>query len=429
MKLPDWIRRWMGRGFWALTDRGLFSVSNFVLNILLARWLTPEGYGAFAVAFTTFLLLGAVHTGLLTEPMLVFGPEKHLDRFEEYLGVLLTSHVVLAIGGSLVLLLAAAGLYGLGWSSISGAFLALSIASPFILLQWLTRMASYVRLDPRPAALAGIAYFSMVVAGTVGLHQSEQLTGASALLVMGAASLVSATLLLVRLRPRRTAGPTAAVFRRSVVADHWTYGRWASGTGVLTWIPGQVYYLLLPIWGGLAATASLRALMNLIMPILHGYSALALLLTTVLARERGGRFRDVLTWSLLGFAIGAVVYWIVLGLGRDLFVDLLYGGLYGEVSSLLWLVGLIPVAGVGATVFVPALRALERPDRVFAAYAVSTAAALTVGLILTVRGGPAGAASAILLSTMLVALVSGRQLRSVLKAKAASAPGPGSGAE
>jgi O-antigen/teichoic acid export membrane protein len=423
----DWVRRWLGRGFWALSDRGLFSVSNFVLNILLARWLTPDGYGAFAVAFTVFLLLGAVHSGLLTEPMLVFGPAKHGDRFSEYLGVLLVWHVAFALAGSLLLIGAAAALHALGWSVTSRTLLALSVASPFILLQWLARMACYVKLEPRPAAIAGIAYLALVTGGTVALHEALLLSSASALILMGSASLVSVAWLLSRLRPRWPGGSSQAQFRKAVLEDHWAYGRWASGTGILTWIPGQVYYLVLPLWGGLSATASLRALMNLIMPILHGYSALGLLLTTVLARQRRARFRKIVAWSVLGFASGAVVYWVVLGGGRQFFVNLLYGGRYSEVSPLLWLIGVIPVMGVGATVFAPALRALQRPDRVFVAYAVSTVAALTVGLWLTVRGGPVGAALGILLSTVLTALVLGRELWKVLRDDTEAAVEPGAG--
>ena len=417
------MRRWLSRGFWALADRGLFSVSNFVLNILLARWLTAEGYGAFAVAFTLFLLLGAVHSGLLTEPMLVFGPGKHRDRFREYLGVLLLGHGAVAVSGALLIAGAAATLWLLGGSAAAAALLALAVASPFILLQWLVRMACYVGLNPRPAAAAGFAYLGLVVGGTVGLQRAGHLGGASALILMGLASLVSVAWLLIRLEPVWPRGPGGAAFGREVLQDHWEYGRWASATGLLTWIPGQVYYLVLPLWGGLAATATLRALMNLVMPIMHGYSALALLLTTVLARQPLCRFREVLAWSLAGFTAGALVYWAFLGFGHDFWVELLYGGRYSDVSPLLWLIGLIPVLGIGATVLAPALRALRRPDRVFAAYAVSTAAALTVGLFLTVRGGPAGAATGILISTGLVAIVLAWQLRrSIREASAEGEP-------
>ena len=70
------LRPWLGKGFWALLDQGLFSGANFLVNILLARWLPPEEYGAFAVAMSVFYLLAGFHTAVLTEPMMVFGAGK-----------------------------------------------------------------------------------------------------------------------------------------------------------------------------------------------------------------------------------------------------------------------------------------------------------------------------------------------------------------
>src|SRR5690606_25728151 len=82
----------LGKGFWAVMDQGLFAFSNFLVNILLARWLAPESYGAFSIAFSLFLVLGTFHTALLTEPMLVFGASKYRYSFAEYLRVLLRGH-------------------------------------------------------------------------------------------------------------------------------------------------------------------------------------------------------------------------------------------------------------------------------------------------------------------------------------------------
>ena len=64
-------RRGLGTGAFAVLDQALFAGSSFSINILLARWLPPVQYGAFALAFFLFLLLGALHTAVLTEPMLV----------------------------------------------------------------------------------------------------------------------------------------------------------------------------------------------------------------------------------------------------------------------------------------------------------------------------------------------------------------------
>ena len=66
--------RWLEKGFWALSDQALFALSNFGLNVMLERWLSPPEYGARSLAFSTCLLVGAFHTALFAEPMLVFAP-------------------------------------------------------------------------------------------------------------------------------------------------------------------------------------------------------------------------------------------------------------------------------------------------------------------------------------------------------------------
>ena len=86
---------WATKGGFALIDQALFAGANFLVNILLARWLTPTEYGAFALAYSVFLLLGTFHTAIFTEPMMVFGAGKHAEQFEKYLGILLRGHLSL----------------------------------------------------------------------------------------------------------------------------------------------------------------------------------------------------------------------------------------------------------------------------------------------------------------------------------------------
>ena len=47
---------WAGRLSLAVVDQGLISGSNFALGIVLARWMAPAEYGAYALAFSIFLL-------------------------------------------------------------------------------------------------------------------------------------------------------------------------------------------------------------------------------------------------------------------------------------------------------------------------------------------------------------------------------------
>src|SRR5260370_21820308 len=66
------LARWVTKGGLAILDQGLISGSNFLIGILLARWLVPAKYGAFSLAFSVFLLLSYVYHALVSEPQGVF---------------------------------------------------------------------------------------------------------------------------------------------------------------------------------------------------------------------------------------------------------------------------------------------------------------------------------------------------------------------
>lgn len=386
--------RWFRKGFWAVADQGLFAISNFALNVLLARWLTPQDYGAFSVAFAIFLLVGVFHTAILTEPMLVFGPSRYKDRLPEYLGALLYGHLAFAALSSLLLLLVGLAFSLSGSNTISAVLLALALAGPFIFLLWLMRRACYALLEPRLAAWGSALYMALMIAGAYALYWIEWLSAASALGVMGFSSLVVSLWLIAYLRvtPPLLQG-------REVLKDHWRYGRWSVATSALTWAPWNIYFLLLPIWGGLEAGASLKALMNLIMPVIQAVTALGVLLLPTLVQARGhARFGSLVRFALVFFILSSALYWMLLGTLHRPLVAWLYGGQYAEQAYLLWLLGLLPVI-LGVTYVVGvALRALERPDLVFWTYALSTAVVLTLGVGFVFLWGVFGAVVGLLVS-------------------------------
>ena len=86
-------------------DQGLFALTNFIVNVLLARWLSQSDYGAFAVAFSVLLLMGTIHTAVLTEPMLVLGPSRFKARTAAYIRRLVPIHFALSSGMGVVILL------------------------------------------------------------------------------------------------------------------------------------------------------------------------------------------------------------------------------------------------------------------------------------------------------------------------------------
>lgn len=409
-------RGWLLKGGASIADQAMLAGANFILNVLLGRWLPPVQYGAFAFSYSLFLLLGTFHTASFSEPMMVFGAGKYAARFGRYIGVLTMGHLAIMVPIAM-LLLGASYLLGRFYSSeVQLALSALALAGPIILLQWLLRRAFYVILRPEWALLGGASYLVLILGATCALRAAGKLSPAAAFLAMGLSALPVCMLLLSRLHPRWSSrdGPSAA----GVGSDHLRYGRWALGTAALSWVPGNLYYTLLPAWVGLEGIAVLRALTNLILPVVHAISALSLLLVPLLARlqrERKEQMTRTLRRFLAVFLAGAGIYNLGLIFFRREAVRLLYGSKYADAVHLVPLVGLLAFFSSFISVLGAALRALERPEKVFWSYLGASAVAVGFGILLAMRLGVAGGLWGLLLSSLTTALMMFLFYRSIYK--------------
>jgi hypothetical protein len=55
------LRVWGARSALSLLDQGLTSGAGFCVNLVLARWMPAEVYGAFAVVFAGLLFISGFH--------------------------------------------------------------------------------------------------------------------------------------------------------------------------------------------------------------------------------------------------------------------------------------------------------------------------------------------------------------------------------
>ena len=397
---------WLRQGVWSVLDQGLFAGANFLVNVLLARWLTPDAYGAFTVAFVVFLLAGTVHGGLLIEPMLVFGRGQFEGRTATYLRELLRAHAGYALVSGGVLMVVALVCWIVGSPGFAALFGTLAVAQGAILGLWLLRRACYLVSRPAWAANAGLLYLLLLTASAIGLYQIDALTGVTALWLMAGASLVASVLLAFRLGvfgARREAD-----LARQARASHIEYGRWAASTGVLEWAQLAVPFLVLPLFVGLDGSATLRALFNLAMPAAQGFAALATMCLPLLVRARfEGTFRQKLIVLGSGFAgLGLLYGLLVLGFGGPA-VLWLYDGAYVATPGMLICLALVPVTVSIANVLTTAVRSAERPSAVFRARTLALGVTSTVGVALTAVLGVLGAliGEVVMLLAEIVALV------------------------
>jgi len=390
------------KGTFAILDQGLFSGTNFIVYILLARWLDRSQYGAFAVAFSVFLFFGALYTAIIIEPMLVFGPGKYKAHQGRYTALLTYIHVYATLPLAFLLVLVAFLLGHFYTTEVKNAMIGLSISSPMILFLWLTRRAFYVRFKPAWSAMGGFLYLLLFIGTVVAIHKLGRLTQATVFVAMGCSSLAVALILLYFLAPqwRRIANPTLPEIAR----EHWRYGRWALGTACLTWIPSNIYYVILPAIVGLSGVAVLRALMNLALPAQHTIAALSILILPVFSKtvyERGiSGMASKAKMFLIFFLVMSCIYFAALcAFNRGILVAL-YANQYIEFAHMVPLIGLLPILASIIVVLSNMLRAMQRPDKILWCYAASSAVALTFGITLASIIGVRGAVIGLILTSI-----------------------------
>jgi O-antigen/teichoic acid export membrane protein len=400
---------WAAKGGLALLDFGLYSGSNFLLGILLARWMAPEQYGAYALVFSIFILVAFLYQALLLEPLSVFSGTTYSKNLRGYLKSNFWLHwgvsavMCVLMGGTAV----AAKVW---WHSpaLAMAFAGMTAATPFILIHALGRRSFYLKLSPGPAAFGSSFYCVLVVAGSFLLNKLGWLSAFSAFLVMGFAALVGGVIMVFQLNAKLEPA-TATMHLHETWKKHWNYGKWALGTCIVGWIPTYVYIPLVSKISGLAVTAELRALMNLGGPVLQTYAALSMLFLPYAARVQGAEGRrgsTALTRKLTAlFVVGAIAYWIVLiPLRRPLF-NLLYAGKYMDASSLLPLFAAETVIWSAALGPAIVLRAMEYPRSLFFANGAASIVAIVFGIPATRYFGLRGVIWSMVLAQVLYVVV------------------------
>jgi O-antigen/teichoic acid export membrane protein len=396
---------WAMKGGLAILDQGVFAGSNFVISILLARWMAPEQYGSYAVAFAVFLFILNFHQALMMEPMLVFGSSVYRNCLRGYLKALLLIHLAMSVAIVLLMGISAGAAFKLGQTNgLTGALIGVAFAVPSVLLFWLIKRTFYLNLSPAPSAASAVLYCALTLGGLALVYKHGLLSPLTALLLMAFGGLVGSAVLLVylglHLPSSEDAPGLVEIWRR-----HWRYGRWALGANAMMWIPINMFYPLVSRFSGLAQAGGLKALMNFAAPMLQTCAALSSLMLPYSARvlaQRGSAGISVVLRRMTLLCVGcAVPYWVVLLLFRGPAFRVLYSGRYTDVVYLLPVVALVSV--FGSAFFGPSivLRSMESPRLVFAAVTVSSCIAVAVGVPLTRALGVTGAVWSMALSEAL----------------------------
>jgi len=390
------VRTWGIKSGVSIVDQGLVSGAGFLLSFLLARWLSSEAYGAFAVAFATLLFLSGFHNVLLLEPMSVMGPARYSNQASAYLAAQLKIHRLLGslLAGALLLTALLMKLLEAN-RELAMATAASAFALPFFLMLWLVRRMAYMVQRPAIAGWASAGYFLLTLFGLLVLHTRNVLTPTTAFFVLGSAGLLSVALPLRQLGMlgARTVDPCSW---RAVAQENWNYGRWLVLSTALFSVAAQIQTYLVAGFLGLGAAGIFRAMQVPSLVMTQIVIAVGLLVLPSMSYEFGlGQLAQLRKKAVLASAfvtLLALGYAAFLALFADSIEHLLYGGKYSGYVRLIPILGLVPVCTGLAIGFSMAVRASQKPHFDLVANAISAPAGLITAAVFIKLWGLNGAA-------------------------------------
>jgi O-antigen/teichoic acid export membrane protein len=375
------IRQACQRLSWGVADQAISSLSNFAVNIYIARTLGAVQYGAFALAYVTYGFALNASRGLATDPLLVRFSGTDIPTWRRAITKCTGTATTLGLTTGAIILAVAALLSG----TARLAFLALGLTMPGLMLQDSWRFSFFALGRGSQAVLNDTVWTVALIPALVLLRATGHANVFWFVFAWGAAAAAAAAIgpLQARTVPRLSGA-------WEWVSRHRDLGPRLLAEGVTSSASSLLRNYGVGVILGLAAVGYIQAATTLMGPFMVIYFGMGLVTLPEAARVLRRSPRHLPLFCLLfsgGAAIMALAWGIILlvalprGLGH-----LMLGNLWKPTYPLVWptTIGMVgQCCGTGASTGLHALGSARRSLRVMVI-------ASTVSIVLSVAGAAVG---------------------------------------
>jgi O-antigen/teichoic acid export membrane protein len=368
------LRQFMGREAWALADQAVVSATNFLTNVMLARFMGLQEFGIFVLAWMSVLFVNSLQTALIVFPMMSIGPKQDEKDRPTYFGAVVFQEIVLVFFCFILVFVA------LKTSSNFFPHADLQeLALPLAVSAFAYQMQDFVRRyffatrrSRRALADDALSYIPQLPILFL-LHRAGHLNSATTLWVMAGTSIVGVAVGWFWVEPLEFQWTRIkAVSRR-----HWTVSRWLTGSALLTWASGNLFVIAAPVYYGAAAAGVLKAAQN-IMGVTHVWFQG---LDNVVPVETARRLRDGGVHSMLAYTRSILLKWgsltllfgIIIAVAPGFWLRLAYKQEMAQYGYVLRLYAFLYVVFFLGGPLRAALQALEFTVPIFWSYLAMTA--------------------------------------------------------
>ncbi len=397
--LFPWTR--LNQVAFSIADQAFSVGGMFIANVALARTVSKEEYGMFALVYSGFIFLNGLHNAAILETYTVYGAGRYRSHGQEYRWLVWRNNAGLGIVLTVLLLLV---WKVFSWTAPSlplRSLLGLALGSGILLTAALVRRMLYVQRKPEVVARLSLVFFVTLLILLWLTMRAGLLNGLSVFLIV-ALGWIAGGISIIRELPRKVSMAGFTEAQPNHRSEHWKYARWILATALVFQLTNQGYYWVVAAFLSLKEVAELRAIYLLVSPVDQVLTAITFLVLPMLAHRYAAKqvneFFSLWKKYLLGFVLvsGGFVLLVVL-FGKPV-VHRIYGGKFDDVSALLGTLALLPLLMAIGNTMNGAMKSVERPNMVLYAYLASGATTFAAGIPLVIHFGLRGAVYGMLVS-------------------------------
>lgn len=370
------LRPFLGREVWALADQAVVSATNFLTNVMLARFMGLREFGVFVLAWMSVIFVNSLQNALIIAPLVSVGAKQEAKDRRCYFGAVVFQELVLVtLCFALVLVGAHVAVDFFPRANLRHLALPLACSAFAYQMQDFVRRSFFAAHQGwRALADDALSYLTQLPLLFL-LHRQGELNSATALWVMAGTSTVGMMAGWLWMEPVEFDWG----WIKSVARRHWRVSRWLTGSAMLTWTSTNLFVLAAPAYYGTAAAGALKAAQNL-MGVTHVWFQG---LDNVVPVETARRLHQGGVGPMLAYTRSIIVRWggltllfaVILSLVPGFWLRLAYGPQMVQYGSVLRLYALLYVIVFLGGPLRAALQAIEFTVPIFWSYLAMTAAA------------------------------------------------------
>jgi O-antigen/teichoic acid export membrane protein len=375
------------RAAWGIADQTFSSITNFAVGIFVASQTSVAAFGAFALAFATYLLVLNLGRAVVSQPLLIRHSHQSVADWERTASR--GTGAALAIGAGFGALSAAAGLVAGG--HLGGALLALGLCLPGLLLQDAWRFAFFAAGRDRDAFLNDVVWAAVLIPIFAALLALGSKSIFEAVIGWGGAATMAGLVGMTQARVTPRIRGLQTWFNEHADLIPRFVAETLARLGTV-----QVMYYLIGLISGIVAVGTIRAgELILIGPFNVLFQGVNLIALPEATRQLQHSRLALLRWSrLLSAGMGAcALIWGVICLGLPDPIGRTVLGASWEPARTVLVPIIVSLTGLvissGAMV---GLRALGAADRILRVAVLTSAVTLAITSLGAWLGGASGAA-------------------------------------